>query len=519
MVDDRLFLGIDVGSYESKGVITDVNGKVLAYESIPHVINFPHPGWAEQDADKVWWYDFITLSRRLIQKSGIEAKRIKAVGCSGTAQCVLPIDREGRPLMPAILYGIDTRAEKEVTEVEALFGREKILKHCRHRLIAQDLGPRLLWIKKNRPEVYEKMESVLTSTSYLVYRLTGSQVIDIFTAYDSAPMFDVQQYRYLPEMTGDLICLHKLPDPVWSTEIVGTVTAQAANEIGLAEGTPVIAGTSDAGAEALSAGLAEVGDLMIMYGSSTYFILKTDRLLFSQTLWGDSFLEPDTFSVAAGMAVGGSLTRWYRDNFGNEELAREKLTGQNAYAALADLAKLSPPGANGLVMLPYFSGERTPFYDPSARGMLFGLALTHSKADIYRAILESIAYGIRHNVEAMHDAGLNIHRYLAVGGGIRNRLWLQIVSDVMGQEQLVPNQVHGACYGDAFMAAVGIGVFDSVNEISRWVKCDDRIIPNPNNTGIYNSLYPIYRNLYDRTADLMHEIAEIQKKTAASKDG
>jgi xylulokinase len=510
---NKYLLGIDIGSYESKGVLTTLKGKVIAYACVPHGIDFPHPGWAEQDADRVWWQDFITLSRQLVLRSGIEAKEISAIGCSGTAQCVVPLNRDGKPLMPAILYGIDSRAEVEVGEMEKQFGAQKILEHCGHRIIAQDLGPRLLWIKKNRPEVYAEMDSVLTSSSFLVYRLTGNKVIDIYTAYDSAPMFDIHEYRYRPDMTGDLVDLKKLPHPLWSTEIAGVVTRTAALETGLAEGTPVIAGTADAASEALSAGLASLGDLMIMYGSSTFFILKTDRLITSKTLWGDSFLEPGTFAVAAGMAVGGSLTRWYRDNFAPEELNLEKETGKNAYAALAEMARCSRVGSNGLVMLPYFSGERTPFYDPDARGMIFGLTMTHTRADIYRAALESIGYGIRHNIEAMHDTGLEIHRRLAVGGGIKNRFWLQIVSDILGEEQFVPDQQFGACFGDAFMAGVGIGEFASVSEIDRWITYQDVVKPDMEHHQVYEKLYRIYRDLYGQTAGSMHLLAELQKRS------
>lgn len=509
----KFLLGVDIGSYESKGVITSVEGKVLAYANVSHSIDFPHPGWAQQDADEVWWHDFKIVCRQLLKQSGLDPKEIAAIGVSGMAQCVLPIDKNGTPLMPAILYGIDTRAENEVNDLVQQFGEKAIMEHCGHKLIAQDLGPRLLWIKKNRPEVYSLLDCVLTASSYLVFRLTGEKVIDIYTALDSAPMFDIRQYQYLPEMTGDLIPLDFLPKPVWSTEIVGLVNAEAAAETGLAKGTPVIAGTADAGSEALSAGLANDGDLMIMYGSSTFFILKTDRLMTSETLWGDSFLEKGTYAVAAGMAVGGSLTRWYRDNFGLQELQEEKQGGMNAYEALANQAAHSPVGSNGLVILPYFSGERTPFYDPDARGLICGLTLTHSKSDIYRALLESVGYGIRHNVETMRSAGLNIQRYLAVGGGIKNQLWLQIVSDILGVSQLVPDQSYGACYGDAFMAGVGIGDFSSVSEISHWVTFKKEIIPDPDRHQEYERFYKLFRNLYENTANSMHELASIQKES------
>jgi xylulokinase len=508
----KCLLGIDIGSYESKGVITSLQGSVLAYASVKHTMDFPQPGWAEQDADLVWWHDFTTLCRQLLKESAIDPKEIAAVGVSATAQCVLPLDRNGKPLMPAILYGIDTRAEKEVHILEDQYGADKIMSHCGHKLIAQDLGPRLLWIKRNRPQVYSQMDCVLTASSYLVYRLTDEKVIDIYTAYDSAPMFDIHRCEYLPEMTGDLISPDKLPKPVWSTEIVGAVTMKAAGETGLAQGTPVIAGTADAASEALSAGLAMTGDLMIMYGSSTYFILKADKLVASDTLWGDSFLEPGTYAVAAGMAVGGSLTRWYRDNFAPLELQEENRSGVNAYSILAQQASEVPVGSNGLVVLPYFSGERTPFYDPGARGLIFGLTLTHTRKDIYRAILESVGFGIRDNIEAMTDAGLEINRYLAVGGGIKNQVWLQIVSDILGVSQSIPDQQYGACYGDAFMAGVGIGEFPSVSEITRWVKYCKEITPNPDHQRAYEKLFRIYKNLYKQTADSMHELANFQKE-------
>lgn len=499
-------LGIDIGTYESKGVITTPGGEVVASAAEGHTISLPRPGWAEHDAEKVWWHDFVTLCRRLLHASGVDAQSIAGVGVSAIAPCLLPLDRRGRPLRRAILYGIDTRAADEVAEVERLLGSDKIFAHSGHTLSAQDLGPRVLWLRKHEPEVWAQTETILTGSSYLVYRLTGERVIDIYTALTSAPMFDIRKATWSEEMAAPIVSLEKLPRLAWSCDVVGQVTAAAARETGLAAGTPVVAGTADAGAEALSAGLSQVGDLMIMYGSSTFFILKTDRQVFARHLWGTQYLQAGVYVVAGGMATGGSLTRWFRDLFAPEEMKTESAGGPNAYAALAELAAGAPLGANGLVMLPYFAGERSPIYDPHARGLIAGLTLAHTRADLYRALLEAVGYGIRHNVEALGDLGSSPRRCLAVGGGTRNLFWLQVTSDIAGIEQYIPDQHYGACYGDAFLAGVGAGFFDDIAQVAEWISYRQIVRPDVEAHRRYQPFYEIYRQLYLDTAETTHRL-------------
>jgi xylulokinase len=298
----------------------------------------------------------------------------------------------------------------------------------------------------------------------------------------------------------------------WSCEIAGYVTAQAARQTGLKEGTPVIAGTLDSAAEAISAGVAAFGDMMMMFGSSNSFILKTDRLVPTDNYWALNWLEPDTFAFVGGMSTVGSLTRWFRDNLSPLELADQQAHGKNAYAALAELLKDSPPGANGLIALPYFEGERTPMYDPNAKGVLFGLTLKHTRADIYRALLESIGFGIRHNFDGMLAEFIYPKCILAVGGGARNLAWMQIISDIANIEMAIPDQQIGSSYGDAFLAGVGVGIFSNLGEIRKWVRYTHHIIPNPEATAGYQPLYRIYRELYNQTRGLMSELAAINSK-------
>jgi xylulokinase len=333
--------------------------------------------------------------------------------------------------------------------------------------------------------------------------------MDKYTACTYAPLIDVEKIRWLEDMDDLITPIHKLPDMLWSSEIAGYVSAQAAQQIGLKEGTPVVVGTMDSAAEAISAGVAEFGDMMMMFGSSNSFILKTDRLVTTDGYWALNWLEPGTFAFVGGMSTVGSLTRWFRDNLSPLELAAQKTSGKNAYAAMADLLNDSPAGANGLIALPYFEGERTPMYDPNAKGMLFGLTLKHTRADIYRALLESIGFGIRHNVDGMHAESINPKRILAVGGGAKNLAWMQIISDIANIEMAVPDQQIGSSYGDAFLAGVGVGLFSRLDEIRKWVRYTHYVTPNPDVTAGYQPLYRIYRELYNQTRGLMSDLSAL----------
>jgi xylulokinase len=216
--------------------------------------------------------------------------------------------------------------------------------------------------------------------------------------------------------------------------------------------------------------------------------------------------------VAGGTSTAGSLTRWFRDNFAQAELAAERSGGPSAYSTLADLGAVSPPGARGLVVLPYFSGERTPINDPAAKGAIFGLTLGHGRADVYRALLESVGYSIRHNIEALAAEGCEARRILAVGGGTRNEAWMQIVSDIAGIRQELPIRELGAAYGDAFLAGIGVGIFPALKDISRWVRDWRAISPRDEQRTLYEDYYRIYRGLYERNADLMHDLARLAER-------
>lgn len=499
-------LGIDVGTYESKGALVDREGRIVASASTAHDLSLPRPGWAEHDADAVWWHDLVVLTRKLLASSGIAGRDVAGIGCSAIGPCVLPVDRDGRPLRPAILYGIDTRAAAEVAELTRALGEEWVLEQTGSALSSQAAGPKILWLRRREPELWNKVARVMTSTSWLVYRLTGRVVIDHYTAAAYGPLYNLHSREWDGRALEAVCDAALLPELDWSARLAGRLSRQAAAETGLAEGTPVTVGTADAAAEAVAAGVLDAGDTMLMYGSTLFFIQICSSLPSSRDQWPTVYLEPSTYALAAGMSTTGALIRWVRDQLAPREAAAERAGGPNAYQVLAEEAAAVSRGADGLLLLPHFSGERTPVNDPLARGVMVGLSLSHGRPHISRAALEGIAYGIRGNLEAMARAGAEPRRLVAIGGGVRNPLWTQIVSDVTGREQVV--QVSpGACYGDAMMAAVGVGILRGLPDCRRWVAQGAIVRPDPEAVAFYDSLYPLFRELYERTRPVVHALA------------
>ncbi|MGH2534355.1 MAG: FGGY-family carbohydrate kinase [Thermomicrobiales bacterium] len=504
-----LLLGIDIGTYSSKGVLCTPSGEVLASATIEHEMSIPRPGWAEHDADAIWWGEFVQICRQLLN-GRYSGGDVGAVAVSAIGPCMLPVDKDGRPLRPGVLYGVDTRATEEIAWLNDRFGEQAIFELSGMALTSQAVGPKILWLRRNEPEIFARTHKILTSTSYMVYRLTGEYVIDKHTGSYLTPLVDIDQLAWDNRFAEPIIEIDKLPQLLWSTEVAGEVTPAAAAETGLRPGTPVTAGTVDAAAEAVSVGVRTPGDVMIMYGTTMFFILVTDQPLPDPRVWATGYCFPGLYDVAAGMATTGGLLRWFRDQLAPSEIAAEQGGGPNAYEALANLAASIPAGAEGVICLPYFSGERTPINDPLARGVFAGLTLSHTRAHLYRAALEGTAYGVRHNVEAMREMGASPERLVAVGGGAKNPHWLQIVSDVTGLEQIVPERTIGASYGDAFLAGFASGIIPNVDSLSNeWVRIARIIKPRSEHTGTYDQYYVVYRDLYENAKDQLHALARL----------
>jgi len=506
MDDNRVLMGIDIGTSGSKGVIVTLDGEVVAEHTTVHGFDIPHPGWAEQDADAIWWRDFCLISRALMESVG--PGQLAGVGCSAIAPTMLPLDANYRPLRPSILYGIDVRAAAEIDEMSREMGVERIFERTGQYLSSQSVGPKVLWYKRHEPERYGQTRKIVTAATYLVYRLTGRFVVDNYVAPYFTPFFNVERLAWDPEFVEPICPVDWLPETLWATEAAGVVTARAAEETGIPMGTPVAVGTADAASEAIGAGAIDPGDLMIAYGTTMFLIQALDTYRRHPALWASVYCVPGQAALAAGMSTSGALVKWFRDELGQPECAEEARTGVNAYMLLSQQATSVPAGSGGLITLPYFSGERTPINDPHARGVIFGLTLAHTRAHMLRSCLEGMAYGLRHNIEAMAEVGAMPRRLVAVGGGTKDPVWLQACSDVAGMPQDVPERTLGAAYGDAYLAGYAAGLFaDSKPLRQQWVKIARVVEPNPDHAALYDELYGVYRRLYQQTKDEMHRLA------------
>jgi xylulokinase len=493
-----LLLGIDVGTSATKGVLVTWDGDVVGRASRSHRVDMPRPGWFEQDPE-TWWVEIVAIARELI--GAVPTAEIGAVCVSGMGPCTVLADGAGRPLRPAILYGVDTRATTEIGELNDELGREAILAVAGSPLSSQSVGPKLRWLARHEPESVAAARMLLMPSSLAVHRLTGAYVLDHHSASQCQPLYDLRAGDWHEAWATAVAPGLPLPSLQWPAEAVGVVTSEAAAETGIPQGTPVATGTIDAWAEAISVGVRRPGDLMLMYGTTMFIVDVVAEARPDQRLWLTRWVVPDGFSRAAGLATAGALTDWF-----------SRLVGAS-HAELAAEAAATEPGAGGLVILPYFAGERTPLFDPLARGVACGLHLGHGRGHLYRSLLESTAFAVRHNLEAMSDAGDPVTRIVAVGGGAQNDVWTQVVSDVTGLAQDVPRETVGAAYGDAFMAAVAIG---AASADSSWTVIEHAVEPAASAGATYGELYGIYRKLYAQTRASAHRLADFQQAAAAA---
>ncbi|MFH5821201.1 FGGY-family carbohydrate kinase [Georgenia sp. AZ-5] len=487
----RATLGVDIGTSSSKGVLVLPDGQILRTAVREHTVDRPAPGHVEMDAE-IWWREFVELAGELTAPGDVE---VSAVGVSGMGPCVLLTDDDGTPLRPAILYGVDTRATEQIAMLNAELGEAAILDRAGSALSSQAVGPKLAWVRQHEPEVYPRARRLFMPASWLAYRLTGEYVLDFHSASQCTPLFDIRDLQWYGPWSDRIAPGLELPPLRWPGQRAGVMQREIG---GIPAGVPVITGTIDAWSEAVSVDAQNPGDLMLMYGTTMFLVATVPERLTSELMWGTVGAFEGTRNLAGGMATSGAITSWLRDVAGGVD-----------YPTLLAEAEASGPGARGLLALPYFAGERTPIFDPHARGLIAGLTLSHTRGDLYRAVLEATAFGVRHNVDALRAAGARIDRVVAVGGGTQGRLWTQVVSDVTGLEQVIPSRTIGASYGAAFLAA---RLLADVS-IADWNPAADLRVPDPGTAALYEERYRLYLDLYPTSREVVHALARSQHRT------
>jgi xylulokinase len=491
---EKLLLGVDVGTSSTKGVVTDLDGRIVSTAVRSHRVSMPHTGWAEHDPLGIWWNEFCSVTQEL---AADRAEEIAAVCVSGIGPCLLPARANGEPLRPAILYGNDVRATAEIADLNKLLGADEINLRCGSPLTSQSIGPKLLWLRRHEPAVWKHTRRWFMTNGYLVYRLTGHYVLDRNSASQATPLYGTGESSWVADWCETVAPGLDWPELLHPTDVAGTVTDFASNLTGLAKGTPVVVGTTDAWAEACSAGATAAGDAMVMYGSSMVLIAvlacDTEPASGSDSIAALPGLFAGQTNLVASLPTAGAIAEWLRD------------VTSATHASLIDEAIAAGP--SGLLVLPYFGGMRSPTSDPFAKGAILGLTLRHTRAHLYRAVLEGNGYAIRHNLEATPRRGATGGRLIAAGGGTQGRLAVQITSDITGLPQEIPRYTIGACHGDALLAGLGTGL---VTDPHGWNPVASVVTPLATNRRHYDDMYACYLHIDSVLRGQMGSLASAQ---------
>ena len=489
----RYSLGIDIGTTAVKACLIDDAGNLLAQTSAPHDLYSLEQGWAEEDpAD--WWSGVVKCCQDILAGKIVDPALIKGVGVSGMVPAIVLLDVGGRVLRRSIQQQ-DARATEEIDFLKARIDQDEIFKRTGSYTNQQHVLPRLMWVRKHEPQTWERVCRIMGSYDYINWRLTGGQSLEANWAVESG-LFDIRSSDWIQEYLDIAGIEPDLFPPVRKpTEIIGCITRTAARETGLVPGTPVVAGSADHIASALSAGISRPGDLLVKFGGGGDVLFCTGELKTHPRLYFDLHNIPGHYIINGCMAASGSVVKWFCQNF---------VWGGGNDATLQDLdreAASVPPGSDGLILLPYFLGEKTPLFDPLARGVMFGLSLHHTRAHIFRAILEAVSFGFRHHVDELEAYGFFPERVFGTNGGSRSTLWQQITADMLGRPITYYPHHPGSALGVAFVAAMGTGLYDDWSQVSAFLGEGIRRDPDTARQDVYDRAYAIYRDLYRHLKD------------------
>ncbi len=493
-------LGIDIGTTGTKSLVLSEDGEILAKATFEYSVEVPRSGYVEQNP-QIWWKGVVSTVKEVLTSPRVRREKLIAIGLSGQMHTAVLLNKNGRVLRPSITW-MDQRSAREVNRFIQDFGIEELLKLTMNFPAPMYTASQLMWIKEHEPDLYKKIWKILIAKDFIKFLL----IEECSTDYSDASgtyLFDVANLKWADELVQYLnLRKEQLPFLSESIAIVGRVTPKAARATGIPVGTPVIAGSADQAAGAVGGGIVREGQVASLLGTAGVVSVcsKEPRADSKLRLLCWKHAVPGLWQILGVMQTAAICLKWFHDVFEEE----------GDYSKYDMLIENVPPGAGGLIFLPYLMGERTPYWDPRARGILFGLLLYHSRSHIIRAIYEGVAHGIYHIIQIMEEIGVAVNEIRALGGGNRSKIWRQIQANMIDNSILYPNATEGSAFGAAILAAVGVGLYETVQEATdKLVAILDRREPDPKAHRLYAAMHDIYTSLYEVNKVLFYKLGTV----------
>lgn len=507
-------LGIDYGTGGAKATIIDAQGTVLGYAFEEYPILTPRPGWSEHDPHR-YWQCACRMIRKAMGEASIDPRDVKGVAVSSALPSMVMVDRDHNPVHHA--YNLmDKRATEEVRWLKDNIGEDRIFEISKNRLDDHPALANLLWERNHRPDDFKRIHKALTIDGFITLKLTGRATCHYSGAAFYGVAYDLLGRTFNQEILDRIgISPDLLPTLYRCEEIVGEVTPVAAEATGLAAGTPIAAGQVDCNAGWVGAGAIEEGDIQMNLGTCGNFgiIHKAPRFHRSMIAFAYTTDSENTYITVPTTTTGGQLIRYMRDNFYPLELAREKETGTDTYDLINREAQAVPPGSDGLVVLPFLMGERTPIWDVHARGTIFGLSLNHTRGHVIRAMMESVAYALYDSFDIIQRTGQRINTPIVLNeGGAKSPLWRRIITDVFDVPTVLVKRRTGAPYGDAILAGVATGLFQDFSVARQWTEHIEPMEPDSTSHAVYMEYFALFKSLYEHVRDDYRTLAALREK-------
>ena len=511
----RYLIGIDVGTTGAKTILIDEQGNLIASSLEEYPLHTPQPKWAEQDpAD--WWRATVGSIKNVLTQAKVKPDGVGGVGLSGQMHGLVLIDKDYSVLRPAILW-CDVRTTEQCHYITEKVGKDLLVKSTCNPALEGFTAPKVVWVRDNEPEIYEKAFKMLLPKDYVRFLLTGEIASEVSDAAGTI-LFDVRNREWSREVLDKLEISPDLMPPCYeSIDVCGEITPKVAEMTGLKPGTPVVGGGADNACTAVGNGIVVTGKTSASIGTSGTMLTPTDTAEVDPDLRAHTFCHcvPHKWYVMGVMLSAGGAFRWLRDTLGDREVGQAQEKGVDPYEILTEEAAQVDPGCEGLVFLPYLIGERTPHGDANAKGVFFGLTLRHGKEHIVRSVMEGVTYGMRDSLEIIKNLGLDVGQITATGGGARSALWRQMQADIYGAEVVTINIAEGPAFGAAILAGVGSNVYNSIEEATDGiVKITSRTQPVEENAKVYEEYYQIYRSLYLALKPEFDRVSETVAKLA-----